>query len=280
MKRSLYALLIFATILLVLYLAFIPGVSHLAKENPKKTAMMELREAEWAAKKKKRKIYQVWVPYSRISPYMAKAAIIAEDDKFWQHEGFDLEAMQKAIEKDLKVGKFKAGGSTISQQLAKNLFLKPTKSPVRKIREAVITWKLERTLSKRRILELYLNVAEWGEGIFGVEAASRHHFGKSASELTAMEAARLAAVLPNPRRLSASGEQRFVANRANVIYRIMVRRGFAIPEFEEIQAEGALDISSSIDTTAEVSASVEVPAQEQLPAIEGPKPEVAQPGAP
>ena len=239
MKRSLYALLIFASILLVLYLAFIPGVSNLAKENPKKTAMMEYREAEWAAKKKKRKVYQVWVPYSRISPYMAKAAIIAEDDKFWQHEGFDLEAMQKAIEKDLKAGKFKSGGSTISQQLAKNLFLTPTKSPIRKIREAVITWKLERSLSKRRILELYLNVAEWGEGIFGVEAASRHHFGKSASELTAMEAARLAAVLPNPRRLNASGEQRYVANRASVIYRIMIRRGVAIPEFDEIQAEGA-----------------------------------------
>ena len=139
MKRSLYALLIFASILFVLYLAFIPGVSQLAKENPKKTAMMEYREAEWAARKKKRKVYQVWVPYSRISPYMAKAAIIAEDDKFWQHEGFDLEAMQKAIEKDLKAGKLKSGGSTISQQLAKNLFLTPKKSPIRKIREAVPT---------------------------------------------------------------------------------------------------------------------------------------------
>lgn len=280
MKRSLYALLIFASILLVLYLAFIPGVSHLAKENPKKSAMMEYREAEWAAKKKKRKVNQVWVPYSRISPYMAKAAIIAEDDKFWQHEGFDIEAIQKAIEKDLKAGKFKAGGSTISQQLAKNLFLTPTKSPIRKIREAIITWKLERSLSKRRILELYLNVAEWGEGIFGVEAASRHHFGKSASQLTAMEAARLAAVLPNPRRLNASGDQRFVANRANVIYRIMVRRGIAIPEFEEIQAEAAIDISSSIDTTAEASSSVEsaAPVQSELPAIEEPKAE-EQPSA-
>lgn len=279
MKRSLYALLIFASILLVLYLAFIPGVAHLAKENPKKTAMMELREAEWAARKKKRKVYQVWVPYSRISPYMAKAAIIAEDDKFWQHEGFDLEAMQKAIEKDLKAGKFKAGGSTISQQLAKNLFLKPTKSPVRKIREAVITWKLERTLSKRRILELYLNVAEWGDGIFGVEAASRHHFGKSASELTAMEAARLAAVLPNPRRLSASGDQRFVASRANVIYRIMVRRGVVIPEFEEIQAEGALDVSAPIDASAGISPSIEAPAPDALPVIEEPKPQDGLPAA-
>ncbi len=277
MKRYLYALLISLCVLLVLYLAFIPGVSHLKKENPKKTAMMEYREAEWAAKKKKRKVYHAWVPYSRISPYMAKAAIIAEDDKFWQHEGFDLEAIQKAIEKDLKAGKFKSGGSTISQQLAKNLFLKPTKSPVRKVREAIITWKLERTLSKKRILELYLNVAEWGEGIFGVEAASRHHFGKPASQLTAMEAARLAAVLPNPRRYNASGEQRFVANRANVIYRIMVRRGVAIPEFEEIQAE-SLDAASSIDVTAETAASVEVPADAsaRLPAVEEPSPAASE----
>lgn len=257
MKRSLYALLIFAAILVVLYLAFIPSVSHLVKENPKKTAMMEYREAEWAAKKKKSKIDHVWVPYSRISPYMVKAAIIAEDDKFWQHEGFDLEAIQKAIEKDLKAGKFKAGGSTISQQLAKNLFLTPKKSPIRKIREAVITWKLERTLSKRRILELYLNAAEWGEGIFGVEAASRRHFGKSAASLTAMEAARLAAVLPNPRRYSASGEQRFVANRAAIIYRIMVRRGIVIPEFEEAQAEGTIDAAAPIDVTAEPAATAE-----------------------
>ena len=244
MKKSIYAILIFASILAVLYLAFIPGVSKLKKENPKRTAMMEYREAEWAAKKKKRKVRQLWVPYSRISPYMAKAVIIAEDDKFWSHEGFDIEAMQKAIEKDLKAGKFKAGGSTISQQLAKNLYLSPAKSPIRKLREAIITWKLERTLSKRRILEIYLNVAEWGEGIFGVEAAARHHFGKSAAELSPMEAARLAAVLPNPRRLDASGSQRYVERRSNVIYNIMVRRGIVIPEFEEVQSEPASDVVS------------------------------------
>src|SRR3989304_1548083 len=140
---------------------------------------------------------------------MAKAVIIAEDDKFWSHEGFDIEAMQKAIEKDLLAGKFKAGGSTISQQLAKNLYLSPAKSPIRKLREAIITWKLERTLSKRRILEIYLNAAEWGEGIFGVEAAARHHFGKSAAELSPMEAARLAAVLPNPRGVDGCGAHRY-----------------------------------------------------------------------
>lgn len=250
MKRSLYAVSILVVLLAVLYYAYIPDVSKLKKENPKKTAMMEYREAEWKAKGKKRQIYQVWVPFSRVSPYMAKAVIIAEDDKFWSHEGFDFEAMQKAVEKDLKAGKFKAGGSTISQQLAKNLYLTPKKSPLRKIKEAIIAWKIERTLSKRRILEIYLNVVEWGEGIYGIEAASRHHFGKSASELTAMEAARLATVLPNPRRLDASGEQKYVAKRAEIIYSIMVRRGIVVPEYEEVVAggtDGVGSISTSVD---------------------------------
>lgn len=280
MKRSLYALLIFTAILFTLYMVYIPGVSGLKKENPKKTSLMEYREAEWAAKGKKRKIYQVWVPYSRISPYMAKAVIIAEDDKFWSHEGFDFEAMQKAIEKDLKARKFKAGGSTISQQLAKNLYLTPKKSPLRKIREAIITRKLEGSLSKKRILEIYLNVVEWGDGVFGVEAAARHHFGKSAAQLTPMEAARLAAVLPNPRRLDASGDQRFVARRANIIYNIMVRRGVVIPEFEEIQAEEAvapLDGAATPDNSTETPAPAlsetpaEAPVPEPSPALEKPQ---------
>ena len=113
-------------------------------------------------KGKKYTIRQRWVPLSRISPYLIKAVLIAEDDKFWSHEGFDYEAMQKAIEKDIKAKKFKLGGSTISQQLAKNLYLSPSKNPVRKIKEAIITWRMEKVLSKKRILELYLNVAEWG----------------------------------------------------------------------------------------------------------------------
>jgi monofunctional biosynthetic peptidoglycan transglycosylase len=111
--------------------------------------------------------------------------LIAEDDKFWTHEGFDYEAIQKAIEKDIKKRKFVLGGSTISQQLAKNLYLTPSKNPVRKIKEAILTWRLEKNLSKKRIIELYLNVVEWGDGLFGIEVAARHHFGKSVSDLTA-----------------------------------------------------------------------------------------------
>ena len=215
-----------------------PNVSALKKANPKKTAMMEYREAEWKREGKKYRIDQKWVPLRAISPYLIKAVLIGEDDKFWRHEGFDYEAMQKAMEKDLKAKKFKLGGSTISQQLAKNLYLSPSKNPIRKLREAIITWRMERTLSKKRILELYLNVAEWGDkGIFGIGAASRHYYGKPASALGPEEAARLAAVLPNPRKYSPLGGQRYVVNRSNLIYNIMVRRGIVVPEYEEMQAE-------------------------------------------
>ncbi|MEW5802098.1 MAG: monofunctional biosynthetic peptidoglycan transglycosylase [bacterium] len=207
------------------YLFFTPNVSRLVKENPQKTAFMAYREREWKEKGKQCRVSQRWVPLSRISDYLVRAVIIAEDDKFWIHEGFDYDAIQKAIEKDLKAGEFKLGGSTISQQLAKNLYLSPAKNPFRKIREAVITWRMEKALTKRRILELYLNVIEWGEGIFGVEAAARHYYGKSASRLTPHEAARLAAVLPNPRKYNPAGDHRYVVKRSNRIYRIMARRG-------------------------------------------------------
>ena len=144
--------------------------------------------------------------------------------------------MQKALEKDIKAKKFKLGGSTISQQLAKNLFLSPSRNPIRKIREALITWRMERVISKKRILELYLNVAEWGDrGIFGIEAASRHYYGKSASALGPEEASRLAAVLPNPRKFHPLGNSRYVANRSGLIYDIMIRRGIVLPELEEVQ---------------------------------------------
>ncbi len=221
-----------------------PDVSSLKKANPRRTAMMEYREAEWKRDGKKYKVIQKWVPLRAISPYLVKAVLIGEDDKFWKHEGFDYEAMQKAIEKDIKEKKFKLGGSTISQQLAKNLFLSPSKNPVRKMREAIITWRMEKTLSKRRILELYLNVAEWGDkGIFGIEAAARHYYGKPASALGPEEAVRLASVLPNPRKFNPVGNQRYVVNRSNLIYNIMVRRGIVVPEYEEVEESREPDVT-------------------------------------
>jgi monofunctional biosynthetic peptidoglycan transglycosylase len=220
-------------LLLAGYSLLLPDFSRWKKENPNRTAFMKYREKEWAEKKNPRRIQQAWVSTGRISPYLVKAVLIAEDDKFWKHEGFDFESIQKAIEKDLRAGRFKFGGSTITQQLARNLYLSPEKSLFRKAAEAVLTWKMERTLSKKRILEIYLNVVEWGEGVFGAEAAARHHFGKSARDLSAEAAARLAAVLPNPRRYNPAGDQKYVVNRARIIHGIMVKRGVVPPEYEE-----------------------------------------------
>lgn len=214
-----------------------PDIGALEKKNPGKTAFMEWREARWAEEGKKKTITQRWVPLSQVSPLLLKAVLIGEDDKFYQHEGFDYEALEQAFEKNLKEGRFAAGASTISQQLTKNLFLSPDKSLTRKAKEAILTWRLERTLSKRRILELYVNVAEWGDGIFGIEAAARHYFHKPASQLTSMEAARLASVLPNPIRFSAVGDQKYVTFRSNLIHSIMVRRGVAIADFQEIMEQ-------------------------------------------
>jgi monofunctional glycosyltransferase len=225
---------------IALYLVY-PDVSRLKRESPAKTAFMEYREQQWEKAGLHRRIRQVWVPLSGISPYAIKAVIIAEDDKFWSHEGFDFEAIQKAIEQDLHKRRFKAGGSTISQQLAKNLYLTPAKNPIRKLKEVILTWRLEWNLSKRRIIELYLNVAEWGDGIFGIEAAARHYFGKGAGELTAREAAALAVVLPSPLRYHPVGGSRYVESRTEAVYRIMVRRGIVIPEYEQILNEPAVN---------------------------------------
>jgi len=233
-----FALILFVVLLpCLLYSFLMPDIAKLRKENPKKTALMKYREAVSKEKRKRYRIYQNWVSLSKISPYLVKAVLIAEDDKFWRHEGFDYEAIQKAIEKDLKAKKFKFGGSTITQQLARNLYLSPEKSMIRKISEAFITWRMEKTLSKKRILELYLNVVEWGDGIFGAEAASRHYYGKPSSELTPEEAARLASVLPNPRKYNPLGDQRYVMNRSNLIYSIMIHRGIVIPEYQEAVRE-------------------------------------------
>jgi monofunctional glycosyltransferase len=244
-RHKRYLVLFFLIILFfpsIYYLFFIPDVSILIKENPRKTSFMKYREKEWRLKNKKYKIQQQWVPLSQISPYIKKAVLISEDDKFWSHEGFDYEAISKAIEKDVKAKKFKLGGSTITQQLAKNLYLSPEKNIIRKIREAIITWKLERTLSKKRILEVYLNVVEWGEGgIFGVEEASIHYFGKPASSINPEEASRLASVLPNPQKYNPLSNSKYVESRSALIYSIMVRRGIVVPEYEEVIEDNKSD---------------------------------------
>ncbi|SEP02135.1 monofunctional biosynthetic peptidoglycan transglycosylase [Nitrosovibrio sp. Nv6] len=167
--------------------------------NPSSSAFMQDRLDALRKRNAAAVLRAQWTPYDKISPSLKRAIIAAEDSKFLTHEGFDFEAIQNAYEKNLKRGRLVAGGSTISQQLAKNLFLSGEKTPWRKIQEALITLMLENVMSKRRILEIYLNVIEWGQGVFGAEAAARHYYGVSASTLTAEQAARLAAMIPNPR---------------------------------------------------------------------------------
>ena len=163
------------------------------------TSFMAYRMAELERQNPKAKLAYQWVPYERISPHLKRAMIAAEDARFVDHEGFDWEGIQRAIEKNERRGRIVAGGSTITQQLAKNLFLTPERSWLRKGQEAVITLMLEALLPKRRIFEIYLNVIEWGSGVFGAEAAARRHFGTSAARLSAEQGARLAAMAPNPR---------------------------------------------------------------------------------
>lgn len=173
---------------LILYLTF-PDVSSLNKTNPKQTAMMRHRGGTAT---------QYWVPISRIAPALRKLVVYAEDGTFYQHEGIDLQEMKKSIEKNVKKGRFARGGSTITMQLARNLYLWPEKTLSRKFLEILIAYRMDQVLSKQRILEIYLNVIEWGRGIYGAEAASQHYFGKPAASLTDEEAAFLTAIIPNP----------------------------------------------------------------------------------
>ena len=167
--------------------------------NPGSTRFMEIRLSELREKQPDARLQYQWVPYERISSHLKRAIIAAEDAKFVDHEGFDWDGIQKAMEKNQKKGRVVAGGSTISQQLAKNLFLTPNKSYVRKAEEAIITLMLETLWSKQRIFEVYLNVIEWGNGVFGAEAAARHYYNLSAAQLGADQSARLAGMVPNPR---------------------------------------------------------------------------------
>ena len=167
--------------------------------DPDSTSFMRMRLAELRKTNPKAVLRHHWVPYERISTHLKRAVVAAEDDRFLDHEGFDWEGIQRALEKNERRGRLSAGGSTISQQLAKNLFLSPSRSWLRKGQEAVLTVMIEQTWDKRRILEVYLNVVEWGKGVFGAEAAAQRYYRSSAAQLGPSQAARLAVMLPNPR---------------------------------------------------------------------------------
>ncbi|MBL8485372.1 MAG: monofunctional biosynthetic peptidoglycan transglycosylase [Rhodocyclaceae bacterium] len=204
-------------LLFLLYQLWI--LSHLLwwrSHAPGSTSFMSIRLAELRDKNPRASLQYQWVPYARISDNLKRAVVAAEDDGFVDHEGFDWEGIQRALEKNQKRGKVVAGGSTISQQLAKNLFLSPTKSWLRKGQEVLITFMMEWVLDKQRILEIYLNVVEWGNGIFGAEAAARRYYGVSAAQLGAEQAAHLAVMLPNPRKYEKQFGPRLQAHAARI----------------------------------------------------------------
>ena len=189
--------------------------------NPGSTAFMEAGLARQQEKDPDAELRHKWVPYDRISIHLKRAVVAAEDARFLEHEGFDVEGIQAAVEKNIKKGRLVAGGSTISQQLAKNLFLSGERSFVRKGQEAVITLMIETTWSKHRILEVYLNVIEWGNGIYGAEAAARRYYRTSAANLSRDQAARMAAMIPNPRWYEHNRGSRTYQRRVAVIKRYM-----------------------------------------------------------
>jgi len=221
MRRVLFVLLAALVAGAALFGITLPDVTPLARDWPKTTAFMERRKAQLAREGKPTRLEWTPVPLSRIAPAMQRAAVVAEDARFWEHEGVDWDAMRGAVEKNLETGALKVGGSTITQQLAKNLYLSPARTPWRKLREFAIARRLERSLSKKRILELYLNVIEFGPRTFGVEAAARRYMGKPAKDLSREEAATLAAVIPSPRLYDPVTHRDRVARRAQRILRWM-----------------------------------------------------------
>ncbi|MGL6078572.1 monofunctional biosynthetic peptidoglycan transglycosylase [Methyloversatilis discipulorum] len=219
--RTLKWLLAGAVLLVLAYQVWV--FAHLlwwTQFNPSQTRFMSLRLDEMRERKPDAQLRHQWVPYERISVHLKRAVIAAEDDAFVDHEGFDWEGIQKAMEKNRKKGRAVAGGSTISQQLAKNLFLSPSRSYVRKAQEAAITFMLEAVMDKRRILEIYLNVVEWGDGVFGAEAAAQRYYRIPAAKLGPEQAARLAVMLPNPRKYEKTFGPRLAAHAARIAGRM------------------------------------------------------------
>jgi len=196
---------------------FLAQILYWVDHNPTTTSVMDARLETLREKDPNAGLEQKWVPYARISSELKRAIITAEDQKFVEHDGFDWEGIQRALEKNQRRGKVVAGGSTITQQLAKNLFLSGERTLLRKGQEALLASMLEATMSKQRIFEIYLNVVEWGEAVFGAEAASRHYFGVSAAVLESEQAARLAAMLPRPRYYDRNRESAYLATYSDSI---------------------------------------------------------------
>jgi monofunctional biosynthetic peptidoglycan transglycosylase len=250
------------------YAAFVyltlPDVRPLRTSNPATTAFIELRAREARSRGEQPKRVQRWIDYARISPNLKRAVLVTEDARFWTHEGIDFDELKESMEANLERMEFARGGSTITQQLAKNLYLSPSKNPVRKLRELLIARRLEAELTKQRILELYLNVIEWGDGIWGADAAARTYFHKSASDLSPYEAALLAAAISNPHIFNPAHPSARLHRRQQMVMR---RMGAVTPP----PVVAAAPIPPTPDT-GDIQPVPEVPVD--------PTPPVALPGAP
>ena len=220
-KLLLWGVVIPLLIVTAIQLYFFIQIWWWVDHNPESTSFMRQQQAILQEKNPNARIKHQWVPYERISGNLKRAIIAAEDARFSEHEGVDWEALQKAREKNVKKGKVVAGGSTITQQLAKNLFLSGDRSYLRKGQELVITYMLEFWMDKERIFEIYLNVVEWGGGVFGAEAAAQHYYSVSAANLSISQAARMAVMLPNPRFFDKHRGSGYLTRRAGVILRRM-----------------------------------------------------------
>lgn len=249
------------------YVAFLyltlPDVRQLRTRNLNSTAFMDLRAREARAEGREPRRVQQWIPYGRISPHLKRAVLVAEDAGFWGHQGIDLVEIRKSLESDWETGSFTRGASTITQQLAKNLYLSPSRSPFRKLRELWIARRLELELSKTRIFELYLNDIEWGDGIWGAEAAARKYFGISASAVGPDQAALMAGAIVNPRALNIANPNGRLRARQRII---RARMGYITPppvvavpapaetpapiETDETPAEEPVDESAVPEETA------------------------------
>ena len=247
-KHPVKTVLLLIAAFLLYEIATIPwfSIGTLVTQNPGETALMRQRIRESEANGKKLAIRQSWVGLSRIPRHLQDAVIVAEDGTFYSHSGVDWFEVRESIEKNVKERRAARGGSTITQQLAKNLYLSTSKDPLRKAKEFIITLLLERRLSKSRILEIYLNVIEWGPGVFGADAAARTYFGKPAAALTLEESLRMAAVIPSPLRHRPDSNSRYVTRRKEIVRRRMMSRSFIPFDDEEEAAPVATDTARTV----------------------------------
>ncbi len=239
-----------------LYVCWLPDVSSFKKKNPSETSFMLIKERQARAQGKKLGRKMIWTGWDGISENLKHAVLVAEDGGFYTHNGVDWESTKEALKSDWKKKRLAKGGSTITQQVARNLYLSPSKNPLRKIKEILIARRLEKELGKRRIFEIYLNIAEWGKGIYGAEAAAETYFGHGAADLTPEESAALAAALPSPRRYNPNGGTRFMERQKNRIVGRMRASGYLPDEVEDGILEESLGIAVSTGIAPSTSAAL------------------------